>query len=111
MEKIISWKSIYVNEGSITFWTFYLILFDIKYMSVLKKLAGETALYGVSSILGRVIYWFLVPLHTHVFLRPGELSSNTELYSWVALFNVIFTFGMETAFFRFANRNPEHRQE
>lgn len=75
-------------------------------MSVLKKLAGETALYGVSSILGRVIYWFLVPLHTHVFLRPGELSSNTELYSWVALFNVIFTFGMETAFFRFANRNP-----
>lgn len=80
-------------------------------MSVLKKLAGETALYGVSSILGRVIYWFLVPLHTHVFLRPGELSSNTELYSWVALFNVIFTFGMETAFFRFANRNPEHRQE
>lgn len=80
-------------------------------MSVLKKLAGETALYGVSSILGRVIYWFLVPLHTHVFLRPGELSSNTELYSWVALFNVIFTFGMETAFFRFANRNPERRQE
>lgn len=80
-------------------------------MSVLKKLAGETALYGVSSILGRVIYWFLVPLHTYVFLRPGELSSNTELYSWVALFNVIFTFGMETAFFRFANRSPEHRQD
>jgi O-antigen/teichoic acid export membrane protein len=80
-------------------------------MSVLKKLAGETALYGVSSILGRVIYWFLVPLHTYVFLRPGELSSNTELYSWVALFNVIYTFGMETAFFRFANRSPERRQE
>lgn len=79
-------------------------------MSVLKKLAGETALYGVSSILGRVIYWFLVPLHTYVFLRPGELSSNTELYSWVALFNVIYTFGMETAFFRFANRDPERRQ-
>jgi O-antigen/teichoic acid export membrane protein len=79
-------------------------------MSVLKKLAGETALYGVSSILGRAIYWFLVPLHTYVFLRPGELSSNTELYSWVALFNVVYTFGMETAFFRFANRSPEHRQ-
>ena len=80
-------------------------------MSVLKKLAGETALYGVSSILGRVIYWFLVPLHTYVFLRPGELSSNTELYSWVALFSVIYTFGMETAFFRFANRSSEHRQD
>ncbi len=80
-------------------------------MSVLKKLASETALYGVSSILGRVIYWFLVPLHTYVFLRPGELSSNTELYSWVALFNVVYTFGMETAFFRFANRSPQHRQE
>ncbi|MEZ4904793.1 MAG: polysaccharide biosynthesis C-terminal domain-containing protein [Spirosomataceae bacterium] len=80
-------------------------------MSVLKKLAGETALYGVSSILGRVIYWFLVPLHTYVFLRPGELSSNTELYSWVALFNVVYTFGMETAFFRFANRSPAHRQD
>ncbi|WP_428667293.1 polysaccharide biosynthesis C-terminal domain-containing protein [Runella sp.] len=80
-------------------------------MSVLKKLAGETALYGVSSILGRVIYWFLVPLHTYVFLRPGELSSNTELFSWIALFNVIYTFGMETAFFRFANRSPQHRQD
>jgi O-antigen/teichoic acid export membrane protein len=79
-------------------------------MSVLKKLASETALYGVSSILGRVIYWFLVPLHTYVFLRPGELSSNTELFSWVALFNVIYTFGMETAYFRFANRNPENQQ-
>ncbi|MCU0340934.1 MAG: polysaccharide biosynthesis C-terminal domain-containing protein [Spirosomaceae bacterium] len=79
-------------------------------MSVLKKLASETALYGVSSILGRVIYWFLVPLHTYVFLRPGELSSNTELFSWVALFNVIYTFGMETAYFRFANRSPEHQQ-
>ncbi|TAH16083.1 MAG: polysaccharide biosynthesis protein [Runella slithyformis] len=76
-------------------------------MSVLKKLASDTALYGVSTILGRTLNWALVPLHTVIFTRPEQLASNIELYSWVALLNVIYTYGMETAFFRFASRQAD----
>lgn len=78
-------------------------------MSVFKKLAGDTALYGVSTILGRMLNYTLVPLHTHVFKRPGELSSNVELYSYVAVLLVLYTIGLETAYFRFAARKPEDR--
>jgi O-antigen/teichoic acid export membrane protein len=76
-------------------------------MSVLKKLAGDTALYGVSTILGRTLNWALVPLHTVIFTRPEQLASNIELYSWVALLNVVYTYGMETAFFRFASHQTD----
>lgn len=73
-------------------------------MSSLKKLASDTALYGISSILGRVLNYLLIMLHTRVFLA-GELGVVTELYAYVAFFNVLYTYGMETAFFRFATRN------
>lgn len=78
-------------------------------MSVLKKLTSDTAIYGVPSILGRTINFLLVGLHTQVFTRPGELSSNIELYAYVAVLNVLYTYGMETAFFRYASRteNPK----
>lgn len=79
-------------------------------MSVLKKLAGETALYGLSSIVGRSVNFLLVPLYTSVF-RPGEQGVIIELFSWVALFNVLYTFGMETSYFRFATRTPERKTE
>ncbi|GAA4412553.1 oligosaccharide flippase family protein [Nibrella viscosa] len=78
-------------------------------MSVFKKLAGDTALYGVSTILGRMLNYALVPLHTYVFRRPGELASNVEFYSYVAVLLVLYTLGLETAFFRFAARKPEDR--
>ncbi len=79
-------------------------------MSVLKKLAGETALYGLSSIVGRSVNFLLVPLYTSVF-RPSEQGVIIELFSWVALFNVLYTFGMETSYFRFATRQPERKTE
>lgn len=78
-------------------------------MSTFKKLAGDTALYGVSTILGRMLNFILVPLQTYVFKQPGELASNVELYSWVAILLTIYTLGLETAFFRFAARRPEER--
>jgi hypothetical protein len=53
-------------------------------MSVLKKLAGETALYGVSSILGRLLNYLLVPLHTAVFRDPSELAITVKLFAYVA---------------------------
>lgn len=70
-------------------------------MSVLKKLASETAVYGLSSILGRLIYYLLVIVHTGVF-RPNELAITVTLFSWAAVLQIIYTFGMETTFFRYA---------
>ena len=74
-------------------------------MSTFKKLASDTALYGISTILGRMLNFVLVPLQTYVFARPGELASNVELYSYVAVLLTIYILGLETAFFRFAARN------
>jgi O-antigen/teichoic acid export membrane protein len=76
-------------------------------MSVLKKLAGETALYGVSSILGRLLNYLLVPLHTAVFGDPSELAITVKLFAYVAFLNVLYTYGMETAFFRFASKSND----
>ncbi len=71
-------------------------------MGVLKKLAGETALYGVSSIIGRMFNYLLVPLHTSIFVA-AEYGAVTQVYAWVAMLNVLFSLGLETAFFRFSN--------
>lgn len=71
-------------------------------MSNLKKLAGETAVYGISSIVGRVLNYLLVPIYTAVF-ATSEYGIVTELYAYVAFFLVLYTYGMETAYFRYAN--------
>ena len=70
-------------------------------MSKLKQLAGETVLYGLGSILPRMLNFLLVTLHTDVF-RRAEYGDITKLYAFVAFINIVFMFGMETAFFRFA---------
>jgi len=72
-------------------------------MNSLKKLAGQTAIYGVSSIAGRLLNYLLVPIHTSIFL-PGEYGIVNQLYAWVALLMIIYTYGMETAYFRFATK-------
>ena len=69
-------------------------------MSVIKKLAGQTATYGLSSILGRLLNYLLVPLYTRVF-HAGEYGVVTEMYAYVAFLNIVFTYGLETAYFRF----------
>jgi O-antigen/teichoic acid export membrane protein len=74
-------------------------------MSIAKKLVGQTAAYGLSSIVGRALNYLLVPIYTRVFL-PEEYGIVSYLYAFVAFFNIVYTYGMETAFFRFANR-PE----
>ena len=70
-------------------------------MGLLKKLAGQSAIYGISSILGKSINFLLVPLYTG-YLPKEELGSFTMLYAMIAFLNVIFTFGMETTYFRFS---------
>jgi O-antigen/teichoic acid export membrane protein len=75
-------------------------------MSVLRKLAGQTAIYGLSSIVARFLNFLLVPLYTSTFVfEPAEYGVVTALYSWTALLNVVLTFGMETTFFRFATKD------
>lgn len=78
-------------------------------MSIAKKLASQTAIYGVSSIVGRVLSYLLVPIYTRVFER-AEYGVVTELYAYVAFLNIVFTYGMETAYFRFANRPGTDRR-
>lgn len=72
-------------------------------MNPLKKLAGETAIYGISSIVGRVLNYLLVPLYTTVFL-DSQYGVITKLYAYAAFFNIIYSYGMETTFFRFASK-------
>ncbi len=73
-------------------------------MNPLKKLASQTVYYGVSTILGRVLTYALVPLHTAVFEDTAQYGAITKLYAYVAFLNIIYTYGMETSFFRFVNR-------
>lgn len=78
-------------------------------MSTVKKLASQTAVYGVSQVIGRFANYLLVPLYTTIF-NPGEYGVVTLLYACVTFFNVLLTYGMETAFFRFANREDDIRK-
>ena len=78
-------------------------------MANLKSLAKDTAVYGLSSIVGRFLNYLLVPLYTHVIsAENGGYGVVTNLYAYVALLLVILTFGMETTFFRFANKEDEN---
>jgi O-antigen/teichoic acid export membrane protein len=75
-------------------------------VSALRTLAGQTAIYGLSSIVARFLNFLLVPLYTSKFVfEPAEYGVVTALYSWTALLNVVLTFGFETTFFRFANKD------
>lgn len=70
----------------------------------MKRLAGETAIYGLSSIIGKFLNWMLVPLYTRVLATESDFGVVTNLYAWTALLMVILTYGMETGFFRFMNK-------
>jgi len=73
----------------------------------MQTLAKDTAIYGLSSILGRFLNWMLVPLYTRVLVSTGEYGIVTNIYGWTALLLVILTYGMETGFFRFINKKDE----
>ena len=74
----------------------------------MKTLAKDTAIYGLSSIVGRFLNYLLVPLYTHCMPETsGEYGVSTNMYAYVALTLVILTFGMETTIFRFANKEGE----
>lgn len=74
----------------------------------MKNLAKDTAIYGISSILGKFLNWLLMPFYTF-FLKggPADYGIVTNLYAWTSLLLVILTYGMETGFFRFVNKNKD----
>ena len=75
-------------------------------MSLLKKLVGQTAIYGLSSIVGRLLNFLLVPLYTGIF-APEEYGVLSELMVVVAFAMVVLTYGFETAFFHFTNKEND----
>lgn len=77
-------------------------------MANLKSLAKDTAIYGMSSIIGRFLNYLLVPLYTaKISAASGGYGVITNMYAYTALLMVILTYGMETTFFRFANKQEE----
>lgn len=75
-------------------------------MAGIKALAKETAIYGLSSIVGRFLNWCLVPLYVYIF-SPAEYGVVSYLYGFTAVALVILNYGMETGFFRFVNKSDD----
>ena len=77
---------------------------------MIKKLAGQTAVYGLSSIVGRFLNYLLVPIYTRV-LDEGQYGAASWFYAVAAFMGVIYTYGMETAFFRFAQKDTVDKEK
>ena len=80
-------------------------------MASLKKLLSDSVIYGLSSIVGRFLNYLLVPVYTyHISAASGGYGVVTNVYAYTALLLVILTFGMETTFFYYANREGLDRR-
>ena len=100
-----------ITRSSI-FYLFTLLPFYFQTMSGLSSLAKDTAIYGLSSIVGRFLNYLLVPLYTaKLSAASGGYGVITNVYAYTALLLVILTYGMETTFFRFANKEGENPQK
>ena len=81
-------------------------------MAKLKSLAKDTAIYGMSSIIGRFLNYLLVPIYTATLsAASGGYGVITNLYAYTALLQVILTYGMETTYFRYANKSGENPEK
>ena len=78
-------------------------------MANLKSLAKDTVIYGMTGMLGRFLNYLLVPLYTaKISASSGGYGIITNIYAYTALIIIILTFGMETTFFRFSNKEGEN---
>ena len=78
-------------------------------MSALKRLFKQTFVYGLATVLPRVLSVFLLPLYTAVFEQASGYGQYLNIYAWIAIFNVFLAYGMETAFFRFYHSNENKK--
>lgn len=79
-------------------------------MSSIKKFLGQTAIYGVTTVISRLFNFILTPLFTGVF-QPGIYAIFTKMYASASLINAILAFGMESTFFRYLNKHEDKKQE
>lgn len=79
-------------------------------MNPLKKLAGQTAIYGLPSIVGRLLNYLLVPLHTTYF-STDSFGVIVVMYSYVSFLVVMLTYGMETSYFRFFSKDHPEKEK
>ena len=98
LSPISRYKSLFQPQAA-TKPAFSLFLKHYTVLSSIKSLASQTAAYGLSTIVGRMLNYLLVPLYVRLFL-PAEYGVVTDLYALVAFLNIVFTYGMETAYFR-----------
>ncbi len=77
-------------------------------MGSLKKLFQQTFIYGLATVLPRMLSFLLVPLYTDI-LPKKEYGEVSIIFSWIVLFNVILAYGMETAFFRFFHKEKDKK--
>lgn len=77
-------------------------------MSGIKQLASQTAWYGLSNIIGRFINYLLTPLLTSIY-APAAFGDISLLFAIAAFLNIIFTYGMETSYFRFIQLEEEKK--
>ncbi|QEC51033.1 O-antigen/teichoic acid export membrane protein [Anseongella ginsenosidimutans] len=75
-------------------------------MSVYRKFAGQTAIYGISTIAARLLNFLLTPLYTRVY-QEEVYGIFTEMYAWAALINALLAFGMETTYFRYLQKHDD----
>src|ERR1051326_1985213 len=75
-------------------------------MNPFKRLASQTAIYGLPTIIGRLLNYFLVPLYTYNF-SPAEYGTVNEMYAYVSFLLIVLTYGMETALFNFSRLSSD----
>lgn len=73
----------------------------------LKKLASQTAIYGLGNVLPRIISYVFSLVLTYIFKEPSVLAPNAEFFAYISFLNIIFTYGMETAFFNFTRQTED----
>lgn len=79
-------------------------------MSVIKKFLGQTAVYGISTVLSRLLNFILTPIYVKVY-APAVYGIFTTMYSYASMINAILAFGMETTYFRYLNKYEDKKQE
>ena len=78
-------------------------------MSTARKFAGQTTVYGLTTIAGRVFSFFLTPLYTKAY-PAGTYGILTTMFAYVSILNAVMAFGMETTFFRYLNKYEDNKQ-
>lgn len=78
--------------------------FILEKMSSVKQLYSQSIIYGLSTIVPRLLNYLLVPIHTNVLTDPRQYGVITEFYAYISFLLIFLTFGLETGYFRFVNR-------